>query len=511
MNNKILIFSMILMAILSASAISANDNVTGTFEVEDSIITNESQINEIDDSIIENTNSTNTNEDIAISEISSSDVVGYKSFPTTITGILTSNGTPLSSKNVKIVLNGVTYNKITDSNGKVSLNVKLAEGSYTAQFFHDGDNLTSNAVATSKLMVMDLIKTKLKLGDKDINYRQGSKCLFYVKLVDSNENAIGNQWVTFNVDGKNYTVKTNAYGNAKIYLKLKKGKYKVKYSFKTSFPYLSSSGSYKIDVKNKMPKGNGYWLWSSHMKKVNLKRLSGKGTKHIFLHVHAIYQHGKPSVVSFIKKAHKYGIKVHLWMQVCYNNGKWVRPVNKDGSLKYWFLNKKVKEAKKYAKIKGVDGIHFDYMRFGGTAHLYKTSTKAINYFVKKASVSVHKVKSKCIVSGAIMPEPGMMEYYYGQDVPKISRYLDALLPMVYKGNYGQDTSWITSVTRTFVDQSNGAQVWCGLQSYHSDSNAIKLSHKALLKDAKAAKNGGANGIVLFRFGISCNFNFNKV
>ena len=84
-------------------------------------------------------------------------------------------------------------------------------------------------------------------------------------------------------------------------------------------------------------------------------------------------------------------------------------------------------------------------------------------------------------------------------------------LPMVYKGNYGQDTSWITSVTRTFVDQSNGAQVWCGLQSYHSDSNAIKLSHKALLKDAKAAKNGGANGIVLFRFGISCNFNFNKV
>ena len=64
MNNKILIFSMILMAILSASAVSANDNVIGTFEVEDSIITNESQINEIDDSIIENTNSTSTNKDI---------------------------------------------------------------------------------------------------------------------------------------------------------------------------------------------------------------------------------------------------------------------------------------------------------------------------------------------------------------------------------------------------------------------------------------------------------------
>ena len=198
-------------------------------------------------------------------------------------------------------------------------------------------------------------------------------------------------------------------------------------------------------------------------------------------------------------------------MQVCYSGGKWVRPINKDNTIKYSFLNKKIKQAKKYAKIKGVDGIHFDYMRFGGTAHLYKNPNRAMNYFAKKASIQIHKVKSNCIVSGALMPEPSMMTYYYGQDVPTISRYMDALLPMVYKGNYHQTTKWIKSVTKKFVDQSNGAQIWTGLQSYHSDNNAKKLTQKSLLKDAKAAKEGGAKGIVLFRIGISCNFNFKKV
>ena len=247
------------------------------------------------------------------------------------------------------------------------------------------------------------------------------------------------------------------------------------------------------------------------MKKVNLKSLASKGTKHILLHIHAIAEHGKPAVVSFIKKAHKYGIKVHLWVQICYSGGKWVSPVNKDHTLKYGFMNRKIAEAKKYSKIKGVDGIHFDYIRFGGTAHKYKTSKEAINYFIKKASTEIHKSKPNCIISAAVMPEPKMMLYYYGQDISTMSKYLDSIIPMVYKGNYGKTTSWVKSVTKNFVKQSNGAQLWTGLQSYKSDSNSKKLTQSALLKDAKAAKSGGALGVMLFRIGISCNFNFKKI
>ena len=74
-----------------------------------------------------------------------------------------------------------------------------------------------------------------------------------------------------------------------------------------------------------------------------------------------------------------------------------------------------------------------------------------------------------------------------------------------------KDRPWITSVTKAFVKQSNGAQVWTGLQAYKSDSNPKKLSHSTLLKDAKAAMEGGAKGVVLFRIGVSRYLNFKKV
>lgn len=516
---KILLISL-LLTLMFCAAVSANENITDssssdvlaqdTPEVISENADEEILEQDIEESIVSETENATSQPVKTTSKITASNVKGYSSFTSTLNVKLTSNNTVLSGKPVKIVLNGVTYNKNTDRNGEVKLNVNLKAGTYNAQITYGGDNSTGEASATCKITIKEAIKTKLKLGDKDINYRQGSKCLFYVKLVNDNGKAIKNQYVTIKVNGKKYTVKTNKYGNAKIFLNLKKGTHKIKYSFKKTSPYLSSSGSCKIKVKSKMGKGNGYWLWSSHMKSINLKKLSKKGTKQIFLHVHAIAQFGKGSVVSFIKKAHKYGMKVHLWMQVCYTGGKWIRPIDKNNKIKYGFLNSKIKEAKRYAKIKGVDGIHFDYVRFGGTAHLYKDPNRAINYFMKKASIQIHKIKPNCIVSAALMPEPNSMTYYYGQDVSTISKYADVLLPMVYKGNYHQTTKWITSVTKAFTKQSNGAQVWTGLQSYHSDNNAKKLTQSSLLKDAKAAKAGGAYGVILFRIGISCNFNFNK-
>ena len=375
---------------------------------------------------------------------------------------------------------------------------------------YSDDKNTSDCLTASATTVKATTKTTIKVTDKNINYRQGSKCIFIVRLLDVNGNPLKSQKVTFKVDGKTYTATTDSKGYAKIFLKLKKGTYTVKFSFAKKAPYLGSSGSYKINVKPSMGKGNGYWMWAKGIKTANLKTLAAKGTKHIFLNSYAITLYGTSAVKSFITNAHKYGIKVHIWMQVCYDGG-WVSPVNKDGSFKYSFMNKKIAEAKKYAKITGVDGVHLDYMRFGGTAHYYSTSTKAINYMVKKIAIGVRSVKSNCIVSVAIMPEPSMNKYYYGQDVPTMSKYVDALLPMVYKGNYNAGTSWIQSVTKTLVSQSNGAQIWTGLQAYKSDSNVAKLSHSELLKDAKAAKSAGAAGVILFRFGLSNLLNFNNV
>ena len=198
-------------------------------------------------------------------------------------------------------------------------------------------------------------------------------------------------------------------------------------------------------------------------------------------------------------------------MQVCYVSGTWTRPCNPDNTIKYGFLNSKIDEAKKYAQIKGVDGVHFDYVRFGGTAHLYTTSTDAINYFVKKASITLHKMKPNLIVSAAVMPEPKMMIYWYGQDIPTMGKYLDVIVPMVYKGNFKKDSTWITKIVKLYSKQSKSAVIWAGLQSYYSDNNAKLLPHADLINDARAAKAGGATGSILFRIGITHYLNFKQV
>ena len=507
---KILLLLVILIAAASVGCVSAEDNATDVIAQDSDALA----VEEVQEDLVQDAH----DEDVlaeeppkAASQITSSDVSSYESFDADLSFKLTSNGKALSNKPVVISVNDKSYDKVTDAEGIAKLTVTLKKGTYTATCTFAGDNETDGTTGTCKLTVKAATKTKLKLGDKNINYRQGSKCLFYVKLVDSAGNVIKNQWVRIKVDGKTYKVKTNKNGNAKIFLNLKKGKHKVKYYFDKTSPYLASSGSCKIKVKAKMVKGNGYWLWPAHMKSISLKSLAKKGTKHLFLHVEAISSYGKGAVVSFIKKAHKQKIKVHLWMQVAYSGGKWVSLVDDHGKLKYGFMNRKVAEAKRYAKIKGVDGVHFDYMRYGGTAHKHPNAVKSVNYFVKKASTKIHKIKPNCMVSAALMPEPKAMQYYYGQDVPTLSKYCDCLLPMVYKGSYGQPRSWIKSVTKAFVKESNGAQIWTGLQTYHSESNTAKLTHSVLLKDAKMAKAGGAKGVVLFRIGISCNFNFKKV
>ena len=47
---------------------------------------------------------------------------------------------------------------------------------------------------------------------------------------------------------------------------------------------------------------------------------------------------------------------------------------------------------------------------------------------------------------------------------------------MVYKGNYNSGTSWITSTSKWFQTNSQGAEVWVIIQSYISDNNVKPLN-----------------------------------
>ena len=274
--------------------------------------------------------------------------------------------------------------------------------------------------------------------------------------------------------------------------------------------YKSTSGSKKVSVaKSTSLNGYGYWVFGSDMKTVDLSTIAKAGTTDIFLNYYALEKHGKSAVESWIASANKLGIRVHIWMQIFYD-GSWINPV-KSGSSNTDFFNQKINEALTYAKLAGVSGIHFDYLRYPGTAYKTSGGTAAITQFVKTAVSKIHAVNSNIIVSAAIMPETTDNAYYYGQDISGLSKYLDVIIPMIYKGNYEASSSWIATTTKWFVQHSEGAKIWSGLQSYVSDDDTTKLSISALTTDAKNAIKGGAAGVILFRYGLSNNLNFKSI
>ena len=54
--------------------------------------------------------------------------------------LLDANDNPLANKLVKYTINGVTYNKTTDSNGYINMNINLNEGQYPVHILFAGDN-----------------------------------------------------------------------------------------------------------------------------------------------------------------------------------------------------------------------------------------------------------------------------------------------------------------------------------------------------------------------------------
>lgn len=266
-----------------------------------------------------------------------------------------------------------------------------------------------------------------------------------------------------------------------------------------------------------VPNTNAIWIQSRDFYNVNLNKLAESGIGNVFLHEVAISQYGKSTVINWAKNAASKGIKTHLWIQCFYANGKWINPV--DTSKKTYNtaqFNKILSKIKTYSRMDYIGGIHLDYLRYPGNAYKYNysngvTGEKAITKFVSQAKTQVNKYNPNILLSAAVMPETSSNAYYYGQNIPKIGKYLDIITPMIYKGNYDKPSSWITSTTKWFVKNSGGARIWSGLQTYVSDNSPDPLSINALSKDSKASLSGGADGIGLFRWGLTKFFNFLSV
>ena len=414
---------------------------------------------------------------------------------------LTASGVPIVNKNVNI--------RTTDNNGVASLTIRLDAGTYLVTYSFNGDSKLAPSNGKAYCTVVDR-KNSLFVVNGSTVFTQNSTEEFKVLLKNSDGSPIANEKVIFTVNGIDYTSTTDANGIASLSIKLVTvGTYEISYKFAGNNENLGCEGSSSIVITKYINNGNGYWVQGANMYNVDLVGLAASGTGNIFLNFYAFTKYGESSVLSWIKQANSHGIKVHIWMQVFYDGG-WLSPLNSDGSINTALFNERIAEAKKYAALPGVAGVHFDYLRYPGTAYKHPGGTAAISEFVKLATTAIRGVNPNCLISAAVMPEKNDA-YVYGQDIAVISKYLDIIVPMVYKGNYNSGTNWISSITQWFVETSNGAAVWVGLQTYVSDNDITKLPISELSKDAQTAYDAGAKGVMMFRWGLSNFIDFNKL
>lgn len=255
---------------------------------------------------------------------------------------------------------------------------------------------------------------------------------------------------------------------------------------------------------------NAIWAWSGHMNRIDLQEMKDKGIGNIILHEVSFRKHGEDSTMAFIRAAKKKGILVHAWVQVSYSGGKWMSLVDDEHNCyRQDRFDEVIALCEHYMDL-GVEAIHFDYIRFGGTAHKHNpspevTATGAITEFCRQANAALKAKNPKVILSAALMPEINS-EYYYGQCPSQMGQYMDILMPMIYRhspayAKGGED--WAPKTAEWFAQQSKPAQVWAGTTTYTGDDGKVTpMDAAAIMADCETFKGTGVTGVAFFRFDL---------
>ena len=110
-------------------------------------------------------------------------------------------------------INGILYNRKTNSSGQAKLNINLPPGNYTVTAEYMGDKVSNTIVVNPVITASDLTKV------------YGSPDPFVAKLVDGQGRPYSGKTVTFNINGVIYAKTTDSEGLAKLNIALMPGEY----------------------------------------------------------------------------------------------------------------------------------------------------------------------------------------------------------------------------------------------------------------------------------------------
>ena len=159
------------------------------------------------------------------------------------------NGKLIKNKKISFIINGKTYTSYTNSKGvaKVKVNVKVAK-TYTVTVKFAGDTVYSPISKSLKLYVK---KVPTKLVVKNRSYKKSKKIKkLTATLKTKSGKTIAKKKLTFIVNGKKYTAKTNKKGVATVKVKVSKKKnYKFTVKFAGDSTYLKTTKKAKLKLK----------------------------------------------------------------------------------------------------------------------------------------------------------------------------------------------------------------------------------------------------------------------
>ena len=180
-------------------------------------------------------------------EIAGEDITVYATVGETIEFTLKdSNGNVLAGKEIVIAFNGVNTKVTTDSNGIAKLDINMAnKGTYSISASFAGDD-SYEASFASYNVVVKAKATKLTVSNTEYSL-SGSKYL--TATLTAGGEPLANKIVTFQINGKTYTGRSNANGEIKVPVALTAKKtYSVVVSFAGDSTYGTAVATYKLKV-----------------------------------------------------------------------------------------------------------------------------------------------------------------------------------------------------------------------------------------------------------------------